>query len=82
MFIPWQFPGMRKPQEFVVYPRSDTDDVIVQSDKSIGRFNPVTRQGTFNRKGCYFIHLTPGIRGLEQMTFPEEFVALCLTPAK
>lgn len=73
--------NMRKPQEFVVYPPKITDptqpvEVIVQSGKAIGRFDPATRQGVLNAKGGsdkYFMHLTK-FMGAVDFEFPAEFV--------
>lgn len=65
---------MRKPQSFSVQPTSTPDFVIVQSDKSIGRFNFRTGEGVLNTRGCYFPHLAIA----EPFTFPAEFVAAVL----
>lgn len=73
--------GMRKPQDFVVY-KPNMDDptkpvnVIVQSDRAIGQFDPATRKGLLNYKGShskYFHHLNK-MFGAEEFEFPEEFV--------
>jgi hypothetical protein len=65
---------MRKPQEFVVYPKSEGDRgrLKVQSDKSIGIFDPSTGEGLLNIKSSY--HFT----GAEPFTFPKEFVEECI----
>jgi hypothetical protein len=70
---------MRKPQNFIVYPKSTDGDglMIVQSDKSIGAFDPETRKGVLNIKGCYFLHLNR-IMGAKPFEFPQEFVDDCL----
>lgn len=68
---------MRKPQDFTVQPVNDGEHLIVQSAKSIGRFNMRTGEGVLNIKGCYFPHLNPFL-GAEPFTFPPEFVADCL----
>lgn len=65
---------MRKPQSFVVMPTDDGEHLIVQSDKSIGRFNWRTGKGVLNIKGCYFPHLSK-VLGAEEYEFPAEFVA-------
>lgn len=69
---------MRKAQEFSVYPRNnDTEPVVVQSDKSIGRFDPVTRKGKlWIGKGAHpgFMQLAFG----DDYEFPQEFVDACL----
>jgi hypothetical protein len=69
--------NMRKPQEFVIYPPSDKDNIIVQSDKSIGAFNIKTGEGVLNTKGCYFPHLNP-ICGAKPFVFPTDFVLACI----
>ena len=73
--------GMRKPQRFVVYPAKSADaEIIVQSDKAIGKFNHETGEGVLNWRGShskYFPHLNP-ILGAEPYTFPMEFVWQCL----
>jgi hypothetical protein len=68
---------MRKPQEFSVMPSDDGETLVVQSDKSIGRFNFKTGEGVLNIKGCYFPHLS-GFMGAKPYTFPAEFIAACL----
>lgn len=67
--------NMRKPQEFVVYPRKNHADTIkIQSDKSIGQFDPVTGEGVLNTKGQYFVHLAMGV----PYTLPADVLALAL----
>jgi hypothetical protein len=70
--------GMRKPQQFVVYPRENSQaEIVVQSDRAIGRFDPQTRTGVLNWRGANekrFIHLDPRL-GAEPYTFPADFVA-------
>ena len=72
--------GMRKPQEFVIYPHKDEDTtVIVQSDRAIGQFDPKTGAGVLNWRGStskYFLHLNR-ILGAEPYQFPVEFVYQC-----
>jgi len=69
--------NMRKPQEFIVYPRSNKDNIIVQSDKAIGCFDATTGEGFLNTKGCYFPHLSQ-FMGAIPYTFPTDFVAKCI----
>jgi hypothetical protein len=69
--------NMRKPQEFTVMPADDGETVIVQSDKSIGRFNMRTGEGILNTKGAYFPHLSKML-GAVPYIFPAEFVRDCL----
>ena len=67
--------NMRKPQDFIVYPQSgSTDVIIVQSDKSIGMFDPDTGKGKLNTRGNYFPHLHYG----QVYQFPKEFVKECI----
>ena len=70
---------MRKPQSFTVYPRSTSakpgdNRIIVQSNKSIGMFDPETGEGVLNTKGSYFPHLALGA----PFQFPTEFVKACI----
>jgi hypothetical protein len=67
--------NMRKPQEFVVYPRKDGELVKVQSDKSIGVFDPETGVGRLCTKGSYGPDLV--LNG-QPYTFPADFVASAL----
>lgn len=60
---------MRKPQSFTVASMSD-GNVMVQSAKSIGTYDPTTRKGRLSVKGETFIHLS--LYGLP-FEFPEEF---------
>jgi hypothetical protein len=69
--------NMRKPQDFVVYPGKDGEDLVVQSDKSIGKFNRETGKGVLNTKGCYFPHLTSFL-GAKPYDFPMDFVVSCV----
>lgn len=72
--------GMRKEQEFVVYPFNLGDKTItVQSDKAIGIFDRVTGKGLLNWRGSnskYFPHLNK-FMGAEDYQFPAEFVQAC-----
>lgn len=63
--------NMRKPQRFVVQ-RDQNGIYLVQSDKSIGKFDGKGR-GILNTKGCYFHHLTP-FGGAMSYLYPAEFV--------
>ena len=75
-----QLAGMRKPQEFVVYPHQDgASTVTVQSDRAIGQFDPKTGAGILNWRGSnskYFPHLARML-GAEPYHFPVEFVYQC-----
>lgn len=77
--------NMRKPQEFVTYPRkSATDPVVIQSDKSIGCFDPITGIGRLSLKGNKFINLRDfgsaysPVPFAEPYTFPPEVVKLAI----
>lgn len=67
--------NMRKPQTFVVT-LSDKGNFIIQSDKSIGRFDMISGEGVLNTKGSYFVHLSPSL-GAVPYTFPQELVSEC-----
>ena len=73
--------GMRKAQEFTVYPFKPGELITVQSDKAIGQFCPVTGQGVLNWRGSggkYFMHLSKFI-GAEDYQFPMDFVEACVS---
>ncbi len=75
-----QLAGMRKPQEFVIYPFKPGEGVTVQSERAIGAFDPVDCKGLLNWRGShakYFFDLMK-IRGAEVYTFPREFVDECV----
>lgn len=67
---------MRKAQDWLPQP-CDNGDIVVQSDKRIGRFNPTTGAGMLSTRGSYFIHLLPEM-GAMCFIFPEEFVKECV----
>ena len=77
-----KFAGMRKAQEFVVYPYNpayDNGTMQVQSDHAIGQFDRKTGVGVLNWRGSnakYGVHLSMAA-GAEPYTFPPEFVAQC-----
>lgn len=62
-----KFAGMRKPQEFIVYPIKAGDDasrLLVQSDTRIGYISMETgavRMSKPHANGAYFIHLHEAI---------------------
>ena len=68
---------MRKAQSFTVYPMGSDGSITVQSDKSIGVFNPATGKGLLNTKGGYFIHLSRSA-GAVPYEFPADFVTACI----
>jgi hypothetical protein len=61
-----QFPGMRKPQEFIVYPMQDSGTVItIQSDTRIAQLDLDTGKLLLSESrpnGAYFVHLQIGKR--------------------
>lgn len=73
---------MRKPQDFVVYPRDcDRAPVVVQSDRAIGQFDPCTGEGVLNWRGSnekFFRHLARSL-GAESYQFSAEFVARAIS---
>lgn len=70
-----KFGNMRKTQRFVVT-LSNKGNFIVQSQKSIGRFDMVSGEGLLNTHGSYFHHLSPTL-GAQPFTFPQDFVKEC-----
>jgi len=60
--IEMKLKGMRKPQEFDVYPMKTGDkEVTIQSSTRIGRLDITTGKGTMSKphsSGAYFVHLT------------------------
>jgi hypothetical protein len=74
--------SMKKPQRFIVYPFKPENNghITVQSDKAIGRFDPITGKGLLNYKGSkpkYFMHLSP-FTGAIEYQFPPDFVNECI----
>lgn len=68
--------NMRKAQEFVVYPPREDGKIMVQSNKSIGLFDPDTGKGILNIKGSYTPYLHPAT-GAKPYDFPQEFIDEC-----
>ena len=51
--------GMRKPQDFIVYPiREKTDTISIQSDKKFGEINILTGRGILSKSGSAMYHLS------------------------
>ena len=51
--------GMRKPQDFIVYPiREKTDTISIQSDKKFGEINILTGKGILSKSGSAMYHLS------------------------
>lgn len=74
----YQFPGMRKPDDIIVYPNPDGKVYTFQGDRTIGTVDVETRKGVLNFKGSnskYFIHLNKML-GAVDYEFPQEFVNL------
>lgn len=70
-----QFDGMRKPQEWVIYPVKD-EFVTIQSGTRIARFSLLTGEGVMSASrqgGAYGVHLSESL-GAKPYTFPQ---ALC-----
>lgn len=74
-YVEGKFGNMRKPQRFVVT-LSDKGNFIIQSHKSIGKFDMKTGEGILNTTGSYFHHLS-ALLGAKPYTFPQEFVSEC-----
>ena len=76
----YKFPGMRKPDSFIVYPqKADERHVIVQGSRSIALIEG-DGVGWLNYKGSnskYFVHLNPALGG-ERVTFPVDFLRLVI----
>lgn len=71
----WKLGNMRKAQEWIVT-CTDKGNVIVQSDKSIGSFNPMNGGlGKLNTKGAYFVHLATA----QPFQFPADFMQACMS---
>ena len=72
----YKLQGMRKAQNWIVYPRSSAlNGLRVQSDKSCGILDLATGEGFLNTKSAYF----PGLTIKENFfTFPPEFVKLAI----
>ena len=55
-----KFPGMRKAQEFTIYPYSGGDTCLIQSETRIAEVNLRTGKMTLSKPrtgGAYFMHL-------------------------
>lgn len=71
-----QFQGMRKPQNFIVYPMQDSGEIItIQSGARIGQLDLATgklRMSQSHASGAYFLHLQ--LDRLNRETLPAEDV--------
>jgi hypothetical protein len=77
--IKLQLPGMRKPDECVVYPQLMGGKIHVQGARSIAAIDPATGEAWVNYKGSnpkYGIHLSPAL-GAVRHTFDMGFVLMC-----
>lgn len=61
-----KFPGMRKPQDFIVYPMKEAADMVrIQSDTRIGSVDLGTGAVFMSKphaSGAYFVHLAEAVR--------------------
>jgi hypothetical protein len=74
----YKLPGMRKPDNFIVYPCSEDGTSVVQGSRSILKVNPESTRAIANIKGSnskYFLQLTK-FMGAVDMDLPQEFVNL------
>ncbi len=72
----YQFKGMRKPDDIIVYPRKDEKEFTFQGSRLIGTVNPETGNGMLNFKGSnskYFMHLSK-FMGAVPYEYPQEFI--------
>jgi len=73
----YQFKGMRKPDDIIVYPRKkDEKEFIFQGSRLIGSVDPETARGMLNFKGSnskYFMHLSKFL-GAVPYEYPREFI--------
>jgi hypothetical protein len=76
----YRLAGMRKADNYIVYPRKPGGDLIVQGSRTIAQIDPKTGAGVLNWKGNngkYFLHLSRRM-GAEPVQFPKEFVGLAI----
>ena len=74
----YQFPGMRKPDDIIVYPNPDGKVYTFQGDRLIGTVDVETHKGVLNFKGSnskYSVHLSKALGAIDYV-FPQEFVNL------
>jgi hypothetical protein len=63
--------GMRKAQDFVVYPKGDENALTIQSETYIAKVDPETGAGILagpHASGAYFHHLAFGKRRTVKLT--------------
>ena len=69
---------MRKPDQCVIYPRKDGENVVFQGDRVIGQFDPDTGEGIINfTKNPNFCHLHSSL-GATRWKYTPEFIAECI----
>jgi len=77
----YKLAGMRKPDNWVVYPRGEDNDCLtVQGRRAIALVNLSTGEGVLNWRGSnrkYFVHLATSL-GAVPFWFPQEFIALAI----
>jgi hypothetical protein len=74
----YKLPGMRKPDTFSIYPRTEGGTYIVQGSWSILEVNPESTNAIADIKGShakYFLLLSP-FMGAVDMEVPQGFVNL------
>ena len=74
----YQFKGMRKPDDIIVYPRKDETDYTFQGTRLIGTVDPNTGKGMLNYKGSnskYFMHLMK-FMGATPCEYQQDFINL------
>lgn len=73
----YQFKGMRKPDNFIVYPKKAGDvELQVQGHRTIARFNIETGAGRLNFRGSnskYGVHLNYALGAIDYQ-FPQDFI--------
>ena len=68
-----KFETMRKADEWVIYPVSDIESVIIQCGTRIARLNLLTGEGILSARrsgGAYNVHLSPAL-GAKPYQFPK-----------
>jgi hypothetical protein len=72
----YRLPGMRKPDNFIVYPRSKDGSYIAQGSRSIVQVTPGSTKAVANIKGSnpkYFMHLAK-FMGATEIGLPQDFI--------
>ena len=74
----YKFPGMKKEDDIIVYPRKGENEFTFQGSRLIGTVNPDTKKGVLNFKGSnskYFPHLSKFL-GAMDYEYPQDFINL------